>query len=161
METRLQFPAKEIRAQIIKRHVEAGDYAGVVCFSCGHAAEALRAVGLDVLEIGDFGTLRANKWWTLAEIHRIWPRRFDATSGHLPMPLMASVARAFYAHLGELTAECYEVPTGSGETILALRMAYPFISFRPVYNMGPGTDYNGLAPLNGAVLGDITLKGAE
>jgi hypothetical protein len=145
---RLSFPAKMIRAKMISEYVRSADYSGVVVFTCGNAAAALRAEGLDVLEIGESGTLAPRQWWTPAEIHRIWPTRFDATSGHLPMPMMAKLTQAFRYHLGELPNGEYLVPTGSGETILCLRWAYPAIRFEPAYNVGRGTEYNEFAPLN-------------
>lgn len=144
---RLIFPAKLIRAAVIERHVRAARFPGVIVFSCGHAANALREIGLDVLEIGPNGRLRAESWFTPADIHNIWPNLFDATSGHLPVPLMVQLAAAFRGYVGPLLGSAYEIPTGSGETIVCLRWAYPHIQFTPVFNVGPGTDYNEHAPL--------------
>lgn len=157
---RLIFPAKMLRAKVIKAHVQAAAYAGVVVFTCGNAAQALRAEGLDVLEIGPQGALLPGRWWTPAEIHRIWPERFDATSGHLPAPLMAQIAQVLGGYLGNLRAAAYEVPTGSGETIVCLRWAYPSTRFVPVYGIGQGTEYNVAAPLN-YVVGLARLDGAN
>jgi len=117
------FPHKQIRSRVIKGYVDAAGYRGVVVFSCGNSAAALREQGLEVVEVGPSGELKTAKWWTQAEIHRAWPDLFDATSGHLSVPLMCDIAKAFRAHLGDLPgAERYTVPTGSGETICCLRV---------------------------------------
>ena len=68
------------------------------------------------------------------------------------MPLMMDFARALRDELGELPpAECYQVPTGSGETITCLRWAYPDLHFVAVYNQGRPTQFEKKAPLNLAV----------
>jgi len=139
----LRFPAKRLRAKPIADYVRKAGYPGVVTFTCGHAAEALREVfspfGLHVLEVGARGVLQTDKWWTPAEIHKGFPHLFDATSGHLPIPLMHDVAEQFRAYLGVrgeyiVNDKQYVVPSGSGETILCLRMAYPNIPFMAAYD---------------------------
>ena len=145
----LTFPErKQIRAKVIAAYVREAGYRGVVAFSCGNAAAALRDEGLVVVEVGPMGGLRPGKWWRPAEVHQCWPDLFDATSGHLPIPLMLDIAWAFRKHLGDLPGGGYEVPTGSGETIVCLRWAYPAISFTPIYGMGAGAKYEVEAPLN-------------
>lgn len=144
---------KAIRARVIARYVYAAGYPGVVCFSCGNAARALREAGLWVVEVGPCGELRPGKWWTPAEIHKVWPGLLDATSGHLPIPLMIEVARALQQELGDLGGGKYRVPTGSGETITCLRWAYPAAIFEPMYGLGAGTERNPEAPLNEIVAG--------
>jgi hypothetical protein len=64
----LRFPHKQIRSRVIKDYVRAAGYRGVVVFSCGNSATALREQGLEVVEVGDKGDLKAGKWWTQAEI---------------------------------------------------------------------------------------------
>ncbi len=152
MATLIQFPNKALRAKVIARYVQAAGYRGVVCFSCGNASAALEACGLYVVDIGPGGSLQAGQWWTPAEIHKAWPDLFDATSGHLPIPLMLDIARAYRTYLGELQGE-YQVPTGSGETITCLRYAYPDCSFVPVYNLDRATRLEPNAPLNCIVSG--------
>lgn len=145
----LRFPHKKIRAQVIADFVAAAGYRGVVVFSCGNAAKALRDTGLDVIEAGPRGDIKPSKWWSPAEIHREWPDRFDATSGHLPIPLMVEIAKSFRAYLGELAAQKYTVPTGSGETAVCLKIAYPLIDFRPLDDSSkPETTCDPQAPLN-------------
>lgn len=139
---------KIIRANVIAQYIKEAGYRGVVCFSCGNAARALRAAGLMVVEVSPEGPLCPGKWWNPAEIHLVWPDLFDATSGHLPIPLMLKVARALRDHLGELQEATYQVPTGSGETIVCLQWAYPDKRFVPLYGLGPETRYNNEAPLN-------------
>jgi hypothetical protein len=155
----LIFPNKKIRAQVIARYVSAAGYRGVVAFSCGNATRELKAAGLWVLDISPDGDLSpSRKWWTPAEIHAAFPDLLDATSGHLPAPLMAEIAKAFRLHLGNLADAVYEVPTGSGETITCLRWAYPETIFMPVRNINEATAYNSAAPLN-YVVG--CLEGAD
>jgi len=126
-------------------------YRGCVCFSCGNASEALKKQGLYVFDVAPQGSLNANKWWTPEEIHKAWPDLFDATSGHLPIHLMNEIAAAFKTFLGNLPEHCYSVPTGSGETIICLKLVYPDIEFIPVYDLDPATKYEPDAPLNDLV----------
>ena len=139
---------KIIRAKVIADYMQAAKYSAAVVFTCGNAADALRNAGVDVIEISERGDLRPGKWWRPEEIRRAWPHLFDATSGHLPAPLMVRIAKSIKEHLGILELGTYIVPTGSGETIICLRMAYPDIEFTPIYNMHNGTRYELEAPLN-------------
>lgn len=147
----LIFPAKRIRAVEVARYVRAAGYPGVVCFSCGNASQALKDQGLDVVDVSPRGVLMPLRWWRPEEIRRCWPHLFDATSGHLPAHLMVTIGHAFRDHLGALPLAAYDVPTGSGETIVCLRWAYPGIKFTPVRDGGPATEYHPGAPLNDAV----------
>jgi hypothetical protein len=148
----LHFPHKKIRAQVIADFVRAAGYRGVVVFTCGNAAQTLRDEGLEVTEVGPRGDLKTDKWWTMAEIHRAWPDLFDATSGHLAVPLMGDIAKAYHAHLGDLPVGRYSVPTGSGETVTCLRIAYPLLTFDATYdNTKPETTRHPDAPLNAVV----------
>jgi len=145
----LKIPQKQIRAVIIADHVRKAGYAGIVCYSCGNAAKALKELNLYVIEISPHGQLRANKWFNPDEIHRMWPNLFDGTSGHLPIYLMVKIAKRIREYLGNLSKNKYYVPTGSGETITCLRWAYPKIEFIPIYdNNKPETKYEPKAPLN-------------
>jgi hypothetical protein len=101
-----------------------------------------------VVDISRTGELEARTWWMPEEIHKIWPDLFDATSGHLPVPLLARIAEAFRGYLGELPAKRYDVPTGSGETITCLRIAYPRVRFTAVYNLNAATLYDDRAPMD-------------
>lgn len=148
----LRFPCKKIRAVVIKEYVEAAGYPGVVVFTCGNAANALREVGLQVVEVGPKGDLKTDEWWSPALIHKVWPHLFDATSGHLPIPMMMDISRMFKRYLNAfcdgMKGYRYRVPTGSGETIMCLRWAYPDKAFEPVYNLDESTQFNEEAPLN-------------
>lgn len=159
----LHFPHKQIRARVIADFVRAAGYRGVVVFTCGNAAKTLRDEGLEVTEVGPRGDLKTEKWWTVAEIHHAWPDLFDATSGHLNVPLMGDIAKAYNAHLGDLPEGRYTVPSGSGETITCLRIAYPLLTFDPTYNNAqPETTRHPGAPLNGVVDGEsIPVSGEE
>lgn len=151
----LRFPNKKLRSHAIAVHVREGRYNGVVVFTCGNAANALRRellAGLDVIEIGPRGVLNTGKWWSPSDIHNTFPSLFDATSGHLQLPLLVQVAAEFKAYLyGEHfdPTKTWFVPTGSGETILALHIAFPETKFIAVYdNTHPETTRDPQAPLN-------------
>ena len=150
----LRFPAKALRSRIVGQYIFDAGYAGAVIFTCGNAASELRAwLGAGrqhtVLEIGPRGALIPGKWWAPAEIRRTWPTLFDATSGHLPAHLMAEIAKEFKRWLGTLAEPRYFVPSGSGETIVCLRLAYPEIEFIPLYDSSkPETVWHTEAPLN-------------
>jgi hypothetical protein len=150
----LTFPAKMLRAEVIKAHMDASGYRRAVCISCGNAAQALREQGMDVLEIGAHGLLQPGRWLAPWEVARQFPTHFDATSGHLPVPLMGAIGRNFRAYLVHRAGGCLrtaEVPTGSGETVCCLAWAMPEMEWTAVYNVGPGTKYEPDAPLNGLV----------
>lgn len=152
---------KALRAAVIAQHaLQAGDNR-LVCFTCGHAARALEAVGLDVVAIGPGEALRTVRWWTPGAVARAFPGRFDATPGHLPLPLLLDYARTLFRAVGALPLRAYAVPTGSGETIVALRLVYPDTIFVPVYDSGP-TAYDAANPLNAAAAyrgpGDYPLR---
>jgi hypothetical protein len=145
----LTFPHKQIRARVIADYVRAAGYHGVVVFTCGNAARTLREQGLEVTEVGPRGDLKTDKWWTMAEIHKAWPDLFDATSGHLAAPIMSDIAKAYRQHLGDLPGKRYLIPSGSGETILCLRIVYPFVDFEAGYDDDfPETTRHNDAPLN-------------
>lgn len=150
-------PNKEIRTKIIADYCKEANISGVVCFSCGNASNALKKIGLDTIDISPLGCLTTNKWWTPEEIKRVWPDRFDATSGHLPFFLMVRISKEYKKHLNSLqkvisSKSVVDVPTGSGETIICLRLAFPNTKFNAIYNTNNrGTKYEKDAPLNEAV----------
>lgn len=147
----LLFPAKRIRAEVIKQYAEENGYRGVVCFSCGNASRALKETGADTLDISPTGDLEARRWFTPAEIRREFPDRLDATSGHIGPDLLNRIAEAFKAYIGELPEEDLAIPTGSGETLVELKIAFPRAKLHAVYNTDSATEYNAAAPLNGLV----------
>jgi len=153
----LQFSAtaKTIRAKVIAQYMAtAYRNAGVkpvVCFTCGNSADALREQGLVVLEASNRSgaAIKPDRWWTPDEIATAFPMCFDGTSGHLPGFLMVRIAKAFREHLGVLPYGPWRVPTGSGETLICLTIAYPENDFIAVYdNKYSATEYNPSAPLN-------------
>ena len=144
----LKFPHKMIRAKVIKGYLKDTGYKKVVCFSCGNNIKALRAEGLEVLYVGENGDLSPNKWYTQGEIRKVFPEYFDATSGHLPMELMLTLGEAYKTYLGELEDEIVYVPSGSGETLVCLKMAYPDKKFVAVYNLDKATEYDRHCVLN-------------
>ncbi len=133
---------KQIRAIVINKYLHEAELPlEVVCFSCGNASYALKKAGLKVHEV-----LTADHWWTPAEIQRKY-KCFDATSGHLPMPLMKEIADGLKMCVVIFDNEI-EIPTCSGETIVCLRMAFPKGKFKPVYNLDKSTEFHIEAPLN-------------
>lgn len=148
----LIFNFKEIRSKVIKKYMQEAGIDKAVCFSCGNASKALINAGVNTLDISPTGELVANKWYTPAEVAHTFPNHFDATSGHLPLHLMIDIANAFKNELGKLAEDKYLVPTGSGETITCLNIAYKDIEFVPVYNKDAATEYSDQAPLNHIVL---------
>lgn len=154
---RLNVRCKELRAKVVSKHVQEVGYPGVVCFSCGNAANFLRCEGLDVLEIGPRGDLLPGKWWSVSDIAMHFGHLFDATSGHLPVELMNRVALLLrdkvlseYGPLKKGTN--YVIPSGSGETLVCMCLAFPGIRFIAEYdNSKMQTTYSENAPLNGLV----------
>lgn len=149
----LKVPEKRIRASVIREYVERANYDGVVCFSCGHASAELKLAGLDVVDVSRTGDLDAMRWWTPEQIRRIWPNRFDATSGHLPVPLMVRIAFQLRLLLIETIDRntVYIVPTGSGETITCLRWAFPDVKFVHQFGVSPEVVREPGAPLLGVL----------
>ncbi len=147
----LRFPHKRLRARVIKSYMKEAGYDRAVCFSCGNAARELQDAGVETLHIGKHGVLTPRKWFQQAEIQKVFPHYFDATSGHLPADAMYALSLAYREYLGELREECYYVPTGSGETIVCLKMAYPRVNFAAVYDLDEATEYSEWCPLNAIV----------
>ena len=150
----LRFPAKRLRANYLVQKAYRKGHTGVLCFSCGNSSAALRnavlaaELPLIVLDISPHGDLTANRWFTQLEIARIWPDFLDGTSGHVTDTELSVISNLFRHYLGELGPGPWYVPTGSGETILALALAYPHTSFVPVYSLDEWTQYNEEAPRN-------------
>lgn len=151
----LDFPHKRLRAEVIK------DYVGskkVVCFSCGNASEALVRAGVNTLCVGGYnGVVHPSHWFTQKEISETFPDYFDATPGHLPMELMLKIAskyREFFEGYNlQNQCEC-DIMCGSGETLVCLKLAFPYIKFNAFYNVEgyeEATKYEANAPLNDLV----------
>lgn len=159
----LRVMAKPIRATLIRRHLcPAGDPAAarLVCFTSGNAGAALVAEGLAPVIVGPGGGMTATRWWTPGEIRQTWPDHFDATSGHLPLPLVVALGRALRDHLGPLPP-VVEVPTGSGETILALSWAYPGTRLVAVTHLDEHTDHHDGMPLWDVVRSRFEVRRAD
>jgi hypothetical protein len=146
----LRFPNKALRAQAIKAYMQEYGYERAICFSCGNASKALKDAGVDTLDISAGGDMQALRWFTIGEIKQRFPTYFDATSGHLPVDCMQMVADIFKDHLHTLP-NAINVPTGSGETLVCLKMAFPDVKMTAVYNLDNATKYEKGAPLNGIV----------
>ena len=135
---------KQIRAEVIRDYLLSIGQSSCVCFTCGNASKHLQAIGLDVKSI-----IKPAHWWEFDEIQRNF-KRFDATSGHLPMPLMYKISErmAQNKQIQRLINNDIELATGSGETFVTLSMAFPFVRITPVYNLDAATEFNAKAPLN-------------
>lgn len=146
----LQFPNKALRAQAIKAYMQAYGHDKAVCFSCGNASRALKKAGVKTLDISATGDLLAQRWFTIGEVKQYFPDYFDATSGHLPADCMRMVADAYKDYLKRIPSEIY-LPTGSGETLVCLKLAFPYTKITAVYNLNDATKYEQNAPLNDMV----------
>lgn len=147
----LKFPNKKIRAAVIKDYLKDKQYKGVVCFSCGNATRELKKVGLNVIDISPSGDFIPLHWFQPSSIKNIFPEYFDATSGHLTFEVMQLIAEKFKQVLKKEIKEINYIPTGSGETILCLKLAFPDKKFVAVYNIDEATHYEERAMLNGIV----------
>lgn len=149
----LRIPNKKWRSEVIADYVRKQGSDKVIVFSCGNAAKALVDQGLDVISGGPQGcTFVPEKWYTPEEVAAKWPDRFDATSGHLSEKLMGMIARRFKAGVGSLRDENIIIPTGSGETVYCLKMAYPRVNFIALYDEDdPATKFDAENPFNAKV----------
>ena len=75
---------------------------------------------------------------------------FDATCGHLPIPLMIEISTLLKQEIKSMP-NSIELPTGSGESLVCLKMAFPNTVIKPLYNISKGTEYHSEAPLNNLV----------
>lgn len=143
--------AKHIRADVIDRYMRANGFRLCVCFSCGNASRILKEHGVPCVAVAPDGDLLAGRWWTMAEIRRTFPTAFDATSGQLPADVMLQVAHEFRKEFAPLFADgdkAYVIPTGSGETVLCLKLAFPDRTFIAQWRTGdPNCEYEPCAPL--------------
>jgi hypothetical protein len=162
-----RFPErKKLRATVVLEQLLGAPhiYEGVVCFTCGNAGAELRKVVGKIREVLCVGPGQeldpGDTWWGAARIARTWPRYYDATPGHLgpwEMARLAALMRATVKPPG-VFGPVY-VPTGSGETFVALCMAFPLLRFCPVYvEDNPALRYDSRAPLNDLVYA-LCLRG--
>lgn len=146
---------KSVRALVIKAYMERQHIHYAVCFSCGNASAYLREIGVPLLDVSPHGDMTANRWFTVEEVRGFFPLAFDATSGHLPIHIMRRIADGLKEALcGEFETDTeYEVLSGSGETVLCLKMAFPDILFTPVYDdRDEATKFCEEAPLNPLII---------
>lgn len=136
---------KQIRSHVIKQYLNSIGQNKCVCFSCGNASRELRNVGLEVIEV-----INPDRWWTFEEIQSAY-KCFDATSGHLPIPLMVQIAEELRKKVNIKSIWPLRLPTGSGETFVCFKMAFPDLCIVPVYDLDAATQFNEEAPLNNLV----------
>lgn len=145
---------KQIRADVIYDHLKKSDLKPeVICFTSGNSAKYLKEKDLYVLAYGSNQKHKPDHWYNFTEIAKKF-KMFDATSGHLPMPLMNEIALRLKKVLRNKFKkhQIYYIKTGSGETIVTLKMAFPKINFHPIrlpdYSH---TEYHKEAPLNNLI----------
>lgn len=157
---------KTARAKVIlsQDYINWNKYTGIVCFTSGHSGAALQREGINLHHISGKNIILCGpdpvshfvptRWYSQKEIQQLWPGCFDATSGHLSVYLMMQIGLSLRTLIGQLNSSIpYWVPSGSGETIVSLSLAYPKQKFVAVYNMGDeNTEWSGEAPLNALVV---------
>jgi hypothetical protein len=154
--------AKTVRARVIRDYMKASGVDKAVCFSCGNATRKLKEIGVPLLAISPGGDLLPNRWFTQSEIATAFPGYFDATSGHLNITLMTEIAKRLKYEFNLKDGEYFDIPTGSGETITCLKIAFPKCEFRAVYNNNnPATSFEPKAPLNAFVATFFETKTIE
>jgi len=138
---------KQIRSSVIETYlISTGQPAEAVIFSCGNASKCLAEKNIKVTQVNN-----PARWYSYTEIYQKY-KIFDATSGHLPFPLMLLIAALLKEQFPELKKESHLVlPTGSGETLVCLKIAFPHLQITAIYNENKNTQYNKRAPLNNIV----------
>jgi len=150
---------KKIRAEVVKEYL---NYFGInecVCFTCGNSGKFLKKVGLNVITVGENEFLKPARWFEYEEISNTF-KSFNATSGYLNIVLMNRIAEKIREVIGELDENNYLIPTGSGETLFALFLAYPDKRFYPLRLGTPETRFDEGNPLN-KLLNAITDRNKE
>lgn len=146
---------KQLRAELVRDFCASAGIAGAVCLSCGNASRALKELetpAFNVVAIAPGGDLMPARWLRADEIRRAFPQHLDATSGHLTIPLMAGLAALFAERLqAPPRGSEWLVETGSGETIVALSMAFPDVRWSPLYTAKPHSLFSPQAPANALV----------
>jgi len=147
---------KKIRSTVIAEYLLSINTNKCVCFSCGNSALFLKEAGLNVVYVGEKASLIPSKWFTFNEISNYFNGLFDATSGHLPFPLMIRISELMKKEMPIYKGKT-DILTGSGETIICLKLAYPNVNFKPIREENnPATEFNVNAPLNKLI--DIIFK---
>lgn len=144
----LKIENKKIRSRVIKKYLDSIGENKVVCFSCGNATRELKKVGLDVIDVSPNGILLPNCWFRSNDFAHYFPNFFNATSGYLPLDLMYDIGIEFKKELGDIKSPVY-VASGSGETLVCLKLAYPDVDFIAVYdNSNIATTYDADSPMH-------------
>lgn len=105
------------------------------------------SIPLEHWHIAPNGVFSPNRWLSPSEIRAIFPNYFDATSGHLPLDLMVRIALKLQ---GTYSPPCssLEVMSGSGETAIILKMAFPHLYIVPLWGDDEATRYEENGNLN-------------
>lgn len=142
---------KQIRADWIAQYCKMAGYLGISCLTCGTTGIALiTACRKEGLECRVFSNPR--RWWGNADfIEYNGSQFFDATSGHIPLFMICKLGILYRSYLGDTQAETITVPTGSGETAISLRIAYPDKIIVAQYGESAEIKREGDAVLNAAV----------
>lgn len=122
---------KALRAHVIAGYCQRARIRSVVLCTCGNAAAELRPHVPEVIEIGPgpLAIFRPTRWLLPSDIRRMFPGKFDATSGHLPFWMLVQVSKIVRDTLSlrEAVAEGRPlvVPSGSGESAVVVKLAFP------------------------------------
>lgn len=136
-------------------YVKETPYEGIVCVGEGPTVmELIKAApaGMPVV------TIETDRAISMEGIANAYPRHFDATNGHLPLWLMVRIANKFAewinANVRKSMGGEVRIPTGSGETLFELRIAYPEITetqFVALYDFNRDKRFDPNGPINQAV----------
>ena len=149
----LKFDFKRERARLIYDFLHTGfSTPKVVLLTCGNAAQACREHAMDVVELGGgpCADLAPNQWMKPGHVARLFPDRFDATSGHLPLWMLIELAKTMRVKNPDALAlsdfdekeEIY-VPSGSGESAVITALAFPALRVVACFDDSqPATTWN-------------------
>jgi hypothetical protein len=139
---------KRLRAEFLAQHCVRSGFTGIACLTCGTTGIALiHACQKHDLECRVFSNPK--RWWSNEEfIKHNGTQFFDATSGHIQLLLMCKLGLIYRGLLGDIEDSSITVPSGSGETALSLKFAYPDKIIIAEYGNTKETKKEPYAPLN-------------
>ena len=125
---------KLIRSKVIKAYLGNDK---CFCFSCGNATKALQNAGVNVIAVSPKDAINATRYVSPLEATKLF-NCFDATPGNLPIYMIKDIAaeikKVLPRKIIESSAPIY-IPTGSGETLLAMSFIFPISRLRAVVDI--------------------------